>query len=87
MQETYKDAGRLIEEIIQVSEDNLSMTWTFHWHDNHDTFAEFVKDQVVNQWKKLRKDYCINNNIIIKDAIIKYHDPDLTHDVQYTWHY
>lgn len=63
IQESYIDNEFLISETFAESDDGLILTWKQHWQQIPGLLSIFVNDPILIEWRAMRDNYCIENNI------------------------
>ena len=69
-QATYLTPGHLIEESFVESQDGLELTHIGHCSGDPDVLTMFLNDEVVNAWKQIRTQYCLENSILAAEAVV-----------------
>ena len=85
LHDTYIAPGYITNEIIDVSEDNLTVKWIFQWIDAPALIPAWTRDQTINNWRAYRDNYAATNGIIKKPTVVSYFDKELEEQIEFVW--
>ena len=68
----YMDPGFRLSERFELSEDGLTLSHIAEWIEDANVLIMWLEDPVINEWKRIRGEYCDSVNIV-KDESINYY--------------